>query len=141
VLENGPSKNEANKLALHANVSFHDCIDRSSLKAPTKWQPPPPGATKINVDAAFCHDTGEAAVGVEVRDHLGAIVMAASKVIDICKDIEEAEACAIREGLKLAMEYDWSLSLMESDCATAVNIVNSNSDCLSRGWAIYRDIE
>jgi hypothetical protein len=26
--------------------------------------------------------------------------------MDICKDVEEAEACAIREGLKLAMEND-----------------------------------
>jgi hypothetical protein len=28
--------------------------------------------------------------------------MAASKVIDVCKEVEEAEAFAIREGLKLA---------------------------------------
>jgi hypothetical protein len=106
VLENCPSNNEANRLALHANKSFHDGVDRSSLKAPTKWQPPPPGPTKVNVDAAFFPDTGEAAIGVVARDHLGAIVMAASKVIDICKDVEEVEACAILEGLKLAMEND-----------------------------------
>jgi hypothetical protein len=53
-----------------------------------------------------CHDKGETVVGVVARYHLGAIVMAASKVIDICKDIEEAEVCDIREGLKLVMEND-----------------------------------
>jgi hypothetical protein len=101
-------------LALHANVSFHDGVNRSPIKAPTKWQPPPPGATKLNFDAAFCNDSGEAVVGVVARDHRGAIVMAASKVLDRCKDVEEAETCVVREGLKLAMDNNLELALLES---------------------------
>jgi ribonuclease HI len=145
MLKNGNAKNEKNKSALNANDSIHVDVNRSSLKAPTMWQPPPSGATKINVDAAFCQDTGEAAVGVVARDHLGVIVMAASKVIDVCKEVEEAEAFAIREGLKLAGEHDLEpVALepvaLESDCATAVNAVNSHVECSSRCWTIYRDI-
>jgi hypothetical protein len=67
--------------------------------------------------------------------------MAASKVINRCKDVEEAEACGVCEGLKLAMDNNLELALLESDCSTAVNTVNSKSGCTSRGWAIYKDIE
>jgi hypothetical protein len=141
MLDNCSTEKEANKPALDANNSFHYGVNRYSLKAPTKWEAPLPGATKINVDASFCQVTCEAIVGVVARDHLGAIVMAASKVIDICKDAEEAEASAIWEGLKLAMEHDLEPSVMESDCATTVNTVNSNAECSSRCWTIYRDIE
>jgi ribonuclease HI len=140
MLKNGTAKNEMNKSALNANDSAHVDVYRSSLKAPTRWQPPPSGATKINVDAAFCQDTGEAVVGVVARDHLEVIVMAASKVINVCKEVEEAEACAIREGLKLAVEHDLEPMALESDCATAVKAVNSRVECSSRCWTIYRDI-
>jgi hypothetical protein len=139
MLKNGNAKNEKNKSALNANDSIHVDVNRSSLKAPTMWQPPSSGA-KINVDAAFCQDTGETAVGVVARDHLGVIVMAASKVIDVCKVVEEAETFAIREGLKLAGEHDLEPVALESDCATAVNAVNSHVECSSRCWTIYRDI-
>jgi hypothetical protein len=112
-VKNG-SQIEENKLALHANVFSYDGVNRSPIKAPTKWQPPPPGATKLNFDAAFCNDSGEAVVGVVARDHRGAIVMAASKVLDRCKDVEEAETCVVREGLKLAMDNNLELALLES---------------------------
>jgi hypothetical protein len=57
---------------------------------------------------AFNHGTGEAAVGIIARNHMGQVAMAASLLIGKCTDVEEAEACAIREGLKLGLEHSLS---------------------------------
>jgi hypothetical protein len=57
---------------------------------------PREGNLKINVDAAFNHGTGEAAVGIIARNHMGQVAMAASLLIGKCTDVEESEACAMR---------------------------------------------
>jgi hypothetical protein len=48
----------------------------------------------MNVDAAFRAESGEAAAGVVVRNHLGETVATASSVLQRCADVEEAEAFA-----------------------------------------------
>jgi hypothetical protein len=63
------------------------------------WVKPREGNLKINVNAAFNHGTGDAAVGIIARNHMGRVAMAASLAIGKCRDVEEAEACTIREGL------------------------------------------
>jgi ribonuclease HI len=57
---------------------------------------------------------------------LGSIILAASKTGDRCADAEEAEALAIWEGLKLAVDHDLNPASLESDCAAAVAAVNSS---------------
>jgi hypothetical protein len=80
-------------------------------------------------------------VGVVARDHLGHICFAASIVIDKCNDAEEAEACAIKEGLRLGSEYDLKIASIESDCAIAVAAANRSEALASRCWSVYKDIQ
>ncbi|XP_051230741.1 uncharacterized protein [Lolium perenne] len=105
------------------------------------WQPPTEGTLKMNVDGAFSQDSGDAAVGVVARDHLGHICLAASIVIDKFNDAEEAEACAIKEGLRLGSEYDLKIASIESDCAIAVAAANRSEALASRCWSVYKDIQ
>jgi hypothetical protein len=47
-----------------------DVVPRST-KAARTWTPPEVGSLKINVDGAFQQATGEAVIGVRIRDHDG----------------------------------------------------------------------
>jgi hypothetical protein len=51
-------------------------------KAP--WSLPKVDEIKMNVDAAFCADTGEAAAGVVFRNYAGEPIAAASSVLEWC---------------------------------------------------------
>ncbi|KAK1668894.1 hypothetical protein QYE76_057053 [Lolium multiflorum] len=81
-----------------------------------KWAKPDYGSIKNNVDAGFCPKSKESTAGVVVRDHLGSVILAASMVGNNCFGAEEAEAKAIYEGLKLAVEHNLSPNTLESDC-------------------------
>jgi hypothetical protein len=72
---------------------------------------------------------------------LGSIILAASKTGDRCADAEEAEALAIWEGLKLAVDQDLNPASLESDCAAAVAAVNSSIPPASRIWYICEEIK
>ena len=60
------------------------------------------GSLKINVDGTFIPSAGAAAVGVVIRDHAGQAKLASWRVLSYCRDAEEAEAAACREGITLA---------------------------------------
>jgi hypothetical protein len=137
----GSDSANAGNIYSRTPISNSEVDDRGQLVNRNIWKPPTEGNLKINVDAAFSEDTGDAAIGVIARDHLGHISLAASIVIDKCSDAEEAEACAIREGLNLAVEYNLKPNAIESDCANAVATANSHKVVASRCWGIYRDIE
>jgi hypothetical protein len=44
------------------------------------WKPPPHGWLKINTDAGFCMDTGEASAGVVIKDERGKVILAAGQM-------------------------------------------------------------
>jgi hypothetical protein len=50
------------------------------------WSPPPQAAIKINVDGAFNQATGEAALGVIVRDHEGQPHVMVWRLLHHCRD-------------------------------------------------------
>jgi ribonuclease HI len=103
-------------------------------------QRPCEGRLKINVDASFTPETGAATVGIVGRDYHGVIAMAASINIAKCCDTEEAEACAIREGIKMGLDLNLLQATIESDCAIAVAAANKLQTKASRCWSVYKDI-
>jgi ribonuclease HI len=107
----------------------------------SSWTPPPEGTIKINVDAAFHKQSGEAAIGMVARDHQVAVVAALSRPIGSCQDVEEAEARAILAGLQLGMDRNMALYQVASDSTLAVADVNSTTTVCSRSWNIYKDIK
>jgi hypothetical protein len=41
---------------------------REGARAGKEWTPPPPGWVKLNIDVAFCHNTGESSARIIIRD-------------------------------------------------------------------------
>lgn len=105
------------------------------------WQPPAPNELKVNVDASFIKENGCTAVGVLIRNHLGQVIVASSRVIEKCHDAEEAEASAILEGLKLAIEHSIVPTSLELDCSNAIRAAANKSGGLSRLWPLYSSIQ
>jgi hypothetical protein len=80
-----------------------------------KWAPSMQGWVKLNVDAAFCWESGKANVGSVVRDHAGNVVLTAWRGIRRCGSLEIAEAEACVQGLKLVAEWVKESTVVESD--------------------------
>nr|CAB3494683.1 unnamed protein product [Digitaria exilis] len=72
-----------------------------------RWNPPAVGALKINVDGAFCRKSGAAGVGVVVRDVASWPAAVDGEQIKIfhCRDVEEAEALACLEGVRMGSRW------------------------------------
>jgi ribonuclease HI len=102
---------------------------------------PPQGTLKINVDAAFNQSTGEAAVGVVIRDWKGSLKLTAWRVIFHCRDAEEAEAIACREGVHLALRWPHAPMILESDCHSVVAKLPANVRDRSSIWQIIEEAQ
>jgi ribonuclease HI len=72
---------------------------------------------KLNVDGSFVVQTGEAGVGVVIRDNRGEVVLTAWRVLYRCASADEAEAQACTEGLRLASQWCPGPIVVESDSA------------------------
>jgi len=96
-------------------------------QAPAKcsWKAPEIGWIKINVDGAFSEASGEAGIGVIIRNHLGQVILSAGKYIDGGGSAEQVEALECREGLTLAADWSPSPAIVESDCATVIKYLTS----------------
>ncbi|RLN04846.1 hypothetical protein C2845_PM13G07950 [Panicum miliaceum] len=116
-LTDGVPKGEGDqkgKRALACNVTKATCKDRSKQA----WNPPDEGWIKVNVDAAYVEASGEAGIGVAIRDHRGSVLLSEWKKVFDAGSAEEIEAQACREGLVLAAEWTPDSTILESDCST-----------------------
>jgi ribonuclease HI len=94
---------------------------QKGVKERKRWRLPLQGTFKINVDAAFNPISGEAAVGVVIRDWEGGLKLTAWRTISYCRDAEEAEARACLEGANMALRWPDIPMTLESDCQTVVS--------------------
>lgn len=78
------------------------------------WRPPPPGKLKVNIDASYNKNRKIGTAGIIVRNHLGDVVSGHTKKFPICSPLL-AEACALREGVVLALNLGMENVLFESD--------------------------
>lgn len=105
-----------------------------------RWQKPPHGVTKINVDAHIL--AGQyVSVGVVVRDATGSVQMMATKRIVCGEDSTMAEAEAARYGLLVARRADYDKVWLESDALAVVQAIHKDDDGCSPIWLIYSDIK
>jgi ribonuclease HI len=75
---------------------------------------------KVNVDGAFDLETGRAGSGIVIRDSAGMAIFYASKAIFDGMNAEEVEALARLEGVRLALEWSRSKTIIVSDCLSVV---------------------
>jgi hypothetical protein len=91
------------------------------------WVPPPPGWAKMNTDARFSEQTGEASSYVIIRDVEGNVLLSVWKTLDHMASAEEAESVACLEGSRLAVKWIKLPILIEPDCAELVKAFVSMS--------------
>ena len=103
------------------------CVKKKLLGS-ARWVPPPTGWAKCNVDGSFVSQSGEAGVGVVVRDSEGQVILTAWRVIFRCQDAVEAEALACLEGLRLAAQWVQGSIILESDCAQVIQAMQQKED-------------
>ncbi|XP_075665729.1 uncharacterized protein LOC142635464 [Castanea sativa] len=111
----------SDKISEAANMYLSDFQSKcllNKLKQPTenvKWQPPEEGMYKTNYDGVVFTDSGEAGIGVIVRDARGEVIAALAEKILYPGSVEELEALAARRAAKFAMELGLSSSVLEGD--------------------------
>jgi ribonuclease HI len=86
-----------------------------------KWSKPSPNIVKLNVDGAY--KDANAGVGAVVRDHQGAVILAACRQVLHCHDATEAELMAIEDGLKLTLQWTTACFTVETDCSEALELI------------------
>ncbi|XP_073351829.1 uncharacterized protein [Aegilops tauschii subsp. strangulata] len=89
------------------------------------WTPPVAGCVKLNVDGSFQPTDGTAGAGMILRDHLGAVMLAAIRGLGNCADALEAELAAIHEGITLSLNWTELDILVETDSADAVQLISA----------------
>ncbi|PON87286.1 Ribonuclease H-like domain containing protein [Trema orientale] len=104
-----------------------------------KWCKPSSGSLKLNVDAAVIKDSGVIGVGGAIRDLEGLVLACWSLQLVGYFDIVTSELLAIREGVRLAVEFGCPLASIESDSLSAVQAISSPSPCFA-GASIVNDI-
>uniref|UniRef100_A0A0D9YAJ6 RNase H type-1 domain-containing protein n=1 Tax=Oryza glumipatula TaxID=40148 RepID=A0A0D9YAJ6_9ORYZ len=119
-------------------------LSADAVEAPSdlvRWEAPPQGWAKINVDGAFVQQIGEAGTGIVIRDHVGDVLLTSWNVIRSCQSPEEAEAQACRDGLRLAADWIQMPVILESDCANVVASLTSGAKNRSPLWQVFQEIK
>ncbi|KAJ4717566.1 Ribonuclease H-like domain containing protein [Melia azedarach] len=110
-------------------------IDLSLHSAQEKWKPPMDPWYKLNVDAAIDKEGGIAGLGCIVRNSDGAVMASATIKKLVSGDVEQAEALAILEGVKIACDSGLQPLIVESDAINVVNLINGKLS--SKGEIIW----
>ena len=98
----------------------------SKVFQPIQWQAPQQGWLKLNVDASFIMETGQASTGAVIRNHQGTVILSAWRVLFDCSSAEEAEFAACYYGLHVASQWCQAPLLLESDSSICIRSLSSN---------------
>ncbi|XP_062028342.1 uncharacterized protein LOC133744218 [Rosa rugosa] len=107
----------------------------------TKWQNPPSGRLKININGAFRVNDGCGGIGVVVRDHEGRGIAAMARPFLHAHSALSMEAEACRAGLLLGIHQGWADIDIESDSATLITALKSEEENLSEISRLWQDSE
>ncbi|XP_024156084.1 uncharacterized protein LOC112164076 [Rosa chinensis] len=110
---------------------YHQKVACKKKRPLTKWQCPPRGRLKINIDGAFQVDSGVGGIGVVVRDDLGTGIAAIARPFLHAHSTINMEAEACRAGLLLGIHQGWSDVVIESDSALLIAALKSEEDNFS----------
>jgi hypothetical protein len=100
---------------------------RETETAVLKWSPPT-GTVLVNVDAAIFSNNRRMGAGVVIRDHSDQCLAACSEHMEEVTKPEIAKALAMRRAITLAKDEGFAKIIINSDCLSVVNRVNSMED-------------
>lgn len=128
----------AMKILAYVDLIRQHCYDpdiqhrRDNICFPDRWSPPSPGTILINFDAAVFPGLQKVGVGIVIRDHRGACLVACSQPLLGTATPELAEAWALRSAVSLASAEGFSSVIFASDCLSLVQRINS--------WCVDRSV-
>ena len=104
---------------------------QSQINEATRWEVPPSGWVKINVDGATFSDGRPSSVGVIIRDSKGETMAALCEVLQGQYSSLETEIVALEKGILLAKEMALTQVIFESDALTLIQeILSKESNAL-----------
>ncbi|XP_061999251.1 uncharacterized protein LOC133716573 [Rosa rugosa] len=109
---------------------YHPKATRKKKRPLTKWECPPLGRLKINIDNAFRVENGAGGIGVVIRDELGIGLAAIARPFLHAHSAINMEAEACRAGLFLGMHQGWTNIDIESDSTLLIAALNSKEENL-----------
>ncbi|KAL6184265.1 hypothetical protein ACLB2K_045669 [Fragaria x ananassa] len=124
---------------LHEYPRVHvkgSCTKR--VRPKEKWECPPSGRLKLNLDGAF-KSNGVGGAGVVFRDDKGEVQSCWSKKLMYLQSPLQAEALACRMGLAMAVQVGWTELLVESDSSVLVSALYQSGNASSEVSRIVED--
>ncbi|CAI0458485.1 unnamed protein product [Linum tenue] len=91
------------------------------------WKPPPPEWVTLNTDGSVVQESGRAAAGGLIRDHLGCCLAAFALNLGVCS-ITRAELRGAVEGLQLAWNLGYRRIRLEVDSQCAIQLLRSQDN-------------
>ncbi|XP_024169850.1 uncharacterized protein LOC112176244 [Rosa chinensis] len=118
---------------------YHPKAVRKQRRPLTKWQNPPSGRLKINVDGAFRAEEGSGGIGVVVRNDAGMGIAALARTFLHAHSVLNMEGEACRAGLLLGIHQGWTDIDIESDSAIMISALNSREKNFSEVSRVLDD--
>ncbi|EEE57524.1 hypothetical protein OsJ_07834 [Oryza sativa Japonica Group] len=104
------------------------------------WVRPPPGWSKLNVDGSFNNSSGQAGIGMILRNSEGEAIFTGRQAIANCVDALESELLACKFGLDLALHWSILPIILETDSILAVSAINGKTEDKSRFAYLIREL-
>ncbi|CAL9002973.1 unnamed protein product [Prunus brigantina] len=124
---------------LYKFQEYQSPIPLSLSRAKAKWQKPPLGAIKINVDGAFQRLTGFGGGGIIARDFAGCFVAARACKFNHVSSPEHAEILALREALLFVKDFGPGPKMIESDAQGVTQAVQATVEDRSQFSCLISD--
>ncbi|KAF5469518.1 hypothetical protein F2P56_013583 [Juglans regia] len=112
----------------HLSASYEH---KRGLLPQCRWQPPPAGVLKLNIDGATFHEQCRSGVGMVLRDERGKVLLTASKPKHDVSDPIEIEFLAVLRGLQICFPLGISELEVESDSLLVVQKINKEQESMS----------
>jgi ribonuclease HI len=90
---------------------------------PLRWQKPPYGWYKCNIDAAFHSEQQRTSTGWILRDHHGTFIRAGTTWVEGTCSVIEGEAMALLAALRELQQQGLQQVIIESDSQSLVNVI------------------
>ncbi|KAL4274015.1 hypothetical protein GQ457_13G001340 [Hibiscus cannabinus] len=103
-------------------------LDHPNPQKEIRWSPPNPPLVKVNVDAKFVQELKKAWSGIVIRDGNGDILGACVRIQNYSPSPFSAEAWAVVHGLQFAFSLGCQSIILESDCRTVIQKLQSEDD-------------
>ncbi|RYR32436.1 hypothetical protein Ahy_A10g047005 [Arachis hypogaea] len=111
---------------------------RGGVRKRITWRPPPKNRLKVNTDAAFHKDTGQATLAAVVRDWQGKVITGTTLTFKTISPLT-AEAQAYREALILIKNLQIHNCIIETDSLPLVQAIKARTP-IAEADAVMRDI-